>query len=279
MKSFIFLASFFLTISFDLFSQETDEYYKLPSQRKDVRNNAYPNLNRKVISLYVGLEGGFKQNYFSQNNSLNNLLAGQKNNELFWGVELGYNMNNQWAFETGYYKNPSYFIQTISSGRGIPFTYRLGTNLQTIPLRFKYKLVTLDAITKTAAIYVGAGVLLATNAKNGQISVRNFSGVSGNNTQRDSIKLKSETFLQKKGLAQFEISVELQGRISNTLSVAIFGRGNFGANGIVRSDLTYSINANKIAEAQQLLKGISYNFGLVFRYDLARGYKYKSLQD
>jgi hypothetical protein len=279
MKSFIFLASIFLVFSFDLFGQEIDVYYQVPSQRKDVRNNAYPNLNRKAISMYVGLEGGFKQSYFSQNNSLNNLVGGQKNNELFWGVEVGYNMNNQWAFETGYYKNPSYFIQTISSGRGLPFIYRLGTNLQTIPFRFKYKIATLDAVTKTAGIYVGVGVLLATNAKNERISEMNFSAVSGNNAQRDSVKLRSETFLQKKGLAQFEFSVELQGRIYNALSIAIFGRGNFGANGIVRSDLTYLVNTTKIAEAQQLLKGISYNFGLVLRYDIARGYKYKSLQD
>lgn len=279
MKSFIFLASIFLVISFDLFGQESDEYYKPPSQRKDVRNNAYPNLNRKAVSLYFGLEAGFKQSSFSQNNSLNNLAGGQKSSELFWGVELGYNMNDKWALETGYYKNPTYFVQTISSGRGLPFTYRLGTNLQTIPLRFKYKVATLDAITKNASLYVGAGVLLATNAKNQQISLRNFTGVTGNNPQRDSVKLKSETFLQKKGLAQLEFTVELQGRIYNALSIAIFGRGNFGANGIIRSDLTYSVNGNKIAEAQQLLKGFSYNFGLVLRYDLARGYKYKSLQD
>ncbi len=279
MKSFIFLASIFIAVSFDLFGQETDEYYQPPSQRKDVRNNAYPNLNRKAISMYVGLEGGFKQNYFSQNNSLNNLVGGQKNNESFWGVEMGYNMNEKWAFETGYYKNPSYFVQTVSSGRGVPFIYRLGTNLYTIPLRYKYKIATLDAVTKNAGIYVGAGVLLATNAKNKQISLQNFNGVSGNNAQRDSLKLKSETFLQKKGFAQFEFSVELQGRIYEALSIAIFGRGNFGANGIVRSDLTYSVNGNKIAEAQQLLKGFSYNFGLVLRCDLARGYKYKSLQD
>ena len=279
MKSFIFLASIFLVISLHLFGQETDEYYKLPSQRKDVRNNAYPNLNRKAVSLYFGLEGGFKQSNFSQNNSLNNLIGGQKSNDMFWGLALGYNMNDKWALETGYYKNPSYFIQTISSGRGLPFTYRLGTNLQTFPLRFKYKVATLDAITKTASIYVGAGVLLSTNAKDKQISVRNFTGVFGNNVQRDTTKLKSETFLQKKGFAQLEFSVELQGRISNSLGIAIFGRGNLGANGIVRSDLTYSINTNKIATAQQLLKGFSYNFGLVLRYDLARGYKYKSLQE
>ncbi|WP_435356270.1 hypothetical protein [Emticicia sp. SJ17W-69] len=277
MKSFLYFTSVLLMIAFDLFSQETDEYYKLPSQRNDVRNNAYPNLNRKALSLYVGIEGGFKQNYFSQSNYFNNLASGQKNNDLFWGVELGYNMNDQWAVETGYYKNPSFFVQTISSGRGLPFIYRLGTNLQTIPLRYKYKILTLDAITKTAAIYVGAGVLLATNAKNQQLLLRNFTGVTG--PQRDSIKLKSETFLKSKGIAQLELSLELRGKISNSLSVAIFGRGNFGANGIVQSNLIYSINANKIAETQQLLKGISYNFGLVLRYDLARGYKYKSLKD
>jgi hypothetical protein len=51
---------------------------------------------------------------------------------------------------------------------------------------------------------------------------------------------------------------------------------NFGANGIIRSDVAYFQNSNKIEAATQLLKGISYNFGLLLRFDLARGYKYQS---
>ena len=278
MKYLLFLTTVLLTISLNLFGQEMDEYYKPPSQRKDVRNSAYPNLNRKAVSLYVGLEGGFKKNYFSLDNNLNNLVGGQRANALFWGVVLGYNMDNRWAIESGFFQNPSYFVLLVNS-RGVGIPNRLGTNIQTIPLRFKYKLFTLDAITKTAFIYVGAGVLLGTNAQDKKISTNNFLAVTGNSAKRDSFKLKADTFLQKKGLAQLEFSIELQGRISNSLSITVFGRGNFGANGIVRSDLTYSINANKIAEAQQILKGINYNFGLVAKYDIAKGYKYKSLKN
>lgn len=276
MKSFIFFVSIFISFSGSVFGQGDDEYYQPPTQRKDVRSNAYPNLNRKTVSLYVGLEGGFKQNYFKQNGNINNLLSGQKSNDLFWGIELGYNMNDQWVIETGYYKNPSFFVQSISSNRGVPFTYLLGTKLQTIPLRFKYKLLTLDAVTKTAGLYVGAGVLLATNANDKRISQQTFTGIATVNGQRDSVKLKSETYVYKKGVVQFEVSVEIQGHISNSISVGLFARGNFGASGIVQSDLTYTVGTNKIAEAQQLLKGISYNFGLVARYNLAKGYKYKS---
>jgi hypothetical protein len=276
MKSFIFLVIIFLALGADVLGQSNDEYYQPPNLRKDVRTNAYPNLDRKFVSLYVGLEGGFKNNFYQQNGSINNLISAQKTNELFWGIELGYNMNNQWAIESGYYENPNYFVQSVNSNRGVPYTYSVGTKLKTIPFRFKYKLFTFDAVTKSAALYVGAGVLLATNAKDKRISQQTFAGL---NSQRDTVKLKSETFLNKKGIAQFEVSVELQGRISNSFSVGLFGRGNFGANGIVRSDLTYTIGANKIAEAQQLLKGFSYNFGLVARYDLAKGYKYKSKTD
>ena len=274
MKHLFLLFILLFSIQLDVFCQENEEYYVPPSERKDVYHNSYPNLDRKAVSLYFGLEGGLKLNYFSLDNSLNNLISGQKNSEFYWGIALGYNMDNRWAVETGFYNNPSYFVQILNSGsRGVPFSYKLGTNLQTIPLRFKYKLFTLDPITKTASIYVGAGVLLGTNAKNKELTVKNFSAISAS---RDSIKLKSETFLQRKGAVQFELSIELQGRISNNLSVTLFGRGNFGANGIVRSDLTYSINATKISEAQQILKGISYNFGLVAKYDIARGYKYRS---
>jgi hypothetical protein len=276
MKSFIFLVIVFFAFSIKIFGQSDDEYYQPPSQRKDVRTNAYPNLDRKFTSLYVGLEGGFKKNFFSQNGNIDNLISAQKTNESFWGLELGYNMNNQWAIETGYYENPNYFVQNIRSNRGLPYTYLIGTKLKTIPLRFKYKLFTLDAITKSAALYVGAGVLLAANAKNKRLSQQTFAGITNASGQRDTVKLKSETFLYKKGIAQFDLSFELQGRISNSFSVGLFARGNFGANGIVKSNLTYTIGANKIAEAQQLLKGISYNFGLVARYDVAKGYKYRS---
>ncbi len=274
MKHLFLLFILLFSIQLDVFCQENEEYYVPPSERKDVYHNSYPNLDRKAVSLYFGLEGGLKLNYFSLDNSLNNLISGQKNSEFYWGIALGYNMDNRWAVETGFYNNPSYFVQILNSGsRGVPFSYKLGTNLQTIPLRFKYKLFTLDPITKTASIYVGAGVLLGTNAKNKELTVKNFSAISAS---RDSIKLKSETFLQRKGAVQFELSIELQGRISNNLSVTLFGRGNFGSNGIISSDLTYSINGTKISEAKQILKGISYNFGLVAKYDIARGYKYRS---
>ena len=95
MKSFIFLASIFLVISLHLFGQETDEYYKLPTQRKDVRYNAYPNLNRKAISLYFGLDGGFKQSNFSQNNNLNNLSKMIRGLEELHTIELTFKNANE----------------------------------------------------------------------------------------------------------------------------------------------------------------------------------------
>ena len=276
MKSIFLFLCVMLGLFTELKAQEDEEYYKPPSKRLDVRNNTYPNLDRKAVSLYLGLEGGFKLNYASLSNSIGNLVSSQNNNDFSWGISVGYNSDNKWAVETGYLKNPVYFVQSVSSGRGAPFTYRIGTILNTIPLRYKYKVLNLDVITKSAAIYVGGGVLLNTNAKERMVFARTFTGMSGNAIKRDTIRLISESFTTKKLFAAFELQTELQGRVTNGFYISLFGRMNFAPSGGLRSDLVYKQNSNKIGEATQSLKGISYNFGLLLRLDLARGYKYQS---
>ncbi len=273
----VFLILFLIVSIFtELKAQDDEEYYKPPTKRLDVQNNTYPNLDRKAMSLYFAVEGGFKLNYATLNNSIGNLVSSQNNNEFSWGVLLGYNSDNKWAMETGYFRNPVYFTQSVASGRGVPFTYRIGRDFHTIPLRYKRKIWTFDAITKTAGLYVGGGILLNTNAKDQVIYERNFVGVSGNTANRDTVRLTSDSFLSKKFRTVFEGQVELQGRVANGFYVCIFTRINIASNAGLRSELVYYENSNKIGEATQSLKGISYNFGLSLRFDLARGYKYQS---
>lgn len=271
----VILLLFFVSCSFLTFGQEEDEYYKKPSERSDVKNNVYPNLNRKSVNLYLGLEGGMEVNQSTLINNLDGLIGKQKGKDLYWGVVLGYNMNDVWSIETGYYKNPTYLIQSVSSGRSIPYIYRFGLGLQTIPIRYKRKILTIDPITKNATIHVGAGLLFSPEAKDKKLGERSFFGTS-NNPQRppDTLRLKSEAFLSKSGIAQAEFLVELHGRVSNSLSIVVFARGNIAPKGIIRSDIDYSINKVTIDKAQQISNGISFNFGLVFRYNIMRGYKY-----
>ncbi|MFN3489632.1 MAG: hypothetical protein ACK4YV_10885 [Emticicia sp.] len=276
MKSIFLFLCLTVGIFAELKAQDDEDYYKPPTKRLDVRNNTYPNLDRKAMSLYVSVEGGFKLNYTSLNSSIGNLVSSQNNNEFSWGISLGYNSDNKWAVETGYLRNPVYFTQSVASGRGVPFTYRIGKDLHTIPLRYKRKIWTLDAITKTAGLYVGGGILLNTNAKEQLIYERNFVGVSGNPANRDTVRLTSDSFLSKKFRAAFEGQIELQGRVANGFHISIFTRVNVASNAGLRSELVYYENSNKIGEATQSLKGISYNFGLLLRFDLARGYKYQS---
>ena len=273
MKSVILLLGF-VCCSFLAFGQEEDEYYRKPSQRVDVKNNAYPNLNRKSINLYIGVEGGMEANQSTLINNLDGLIGKQKGKDLYWGLVLGYNMNDVWSVETGFYKNPTYLIQSVSSGRSIPYIYRFGTGLSTIPFRYKRKVLTIDPITKNATLHVGAGLLLATDVADKKVGERNFVGTSNNPQQRDTLRLKSEAFLSKKGIVQGEFQVELHGRVSNSLSIVVFARGNIAPKGMLRSDIDYSINSVTVDKAQQVTNGISFNFGLVFRYNIMRGYKY-----
>src|SRR6218665_764842 len=177
MKSVILLFGF-VCCSFLAFGQDEDEYYKKPSQRSDVKNNTYPNLARKSINMYIGVEGGMEANQSTLINNLDGLIGKQKGQDLYWGIVLGYNMNDTWSIETGYYKNPTNLIQSVSSGRSIPYIYRFGSGLQTIPFRYKHKIMTIDPVTKNATLHVGVGLLLATDASNKKIGERNFVGMS-----------------------------------------------------------------------------------------------------
>ena len=275
MRNTFLLMILLLGIFFDSKAQDDDEYYKPPTKRVDVHNSTYPNLNRKSKSLYIGLEGGFKLSYAALGGTLGNTISSQNSNSFFWGVNLGYNSDNRWAVETGYLKNPVAYVQTIETSRG-PSAYRIEAALHTIPLRFKYKVWTLDAITKTASLYVGVGTLIGTNANDKLIFNRRFTGFTGSPGKRDSIRLTTDSYLTKKGRVSFELQTELQGRITNGFYVSLFGRVVAAPQGVIRSDIAFFQNSVKLDSATQFLKGISYNFGLSLRFDLAKGYKYKS---
>ncbi|UTA69013.1 hypothetical protein [Emticicia sp. 21SJ11W-3] len=280
MKSVI-LVFICLIVTFPAFCQEEDGYYRAPSQRQDIKNNVYPNLERKSVNLYLGVEGGLELNRSTLSNNMDGLIGKEKGNDLYWGVVLGYNMNHVWSIETGYYKNPTHLIQSVRSGRSIPYIYKMGSGLNTIPIRFKRRVFTIDPITKNATIHVGAGVLLSPDAQNKPIDNRGFAGLSNNapGQKPDTLRLKSDAFLSKKAVAQAELLLELHGRVSETLSIVVFARGNIGAKGMVRSEINYSINKQTIDTAQQLTNGISFNFGLVLRYNILRGYKYIDKND
>lgn len=278
MKSVILLFGFVCCV-FLARAQEQDEYYRPPSQRSDVKNNAYPNLSRKSVNLYLGVEGGMEVNQSTLINNLDGLIGKEKGKDLYWGVVVGYNMNDVWSIETGYYKNPTYIVQSVSSGRSIPYVYRFGSGLQTIPVRYKRKIVTIDPITKNATLHVGLGVLFGIDAADKKIGERNFVGVSNNSQKRDTLRLQSEAFLSKKAIAQAEFLVELHGRVSNSLSIVVFARGNIAPKGLIRSEIDYSINAVTVDKARQVSNGISFNFGLVFRYNIMRGYRYSDREN
>ncbi len=259
-----------------VFAQNEYEYYVPSTGRTDVKNNSYANLDRVARSLYVGLEGGFKITKISTNNAMDGLISGNNTNEAFWGGNIGFNFDNRWALETGFLKNPLFFVQNIASGRGLPYRYKIGTSLNTIPLRFKYKVLTLDAVTKSASIYLGAGLLVGLNSGEKLIFANAFNALAGDSKNPDTLRLTSKSYLTPKSAMGFEFMTELRGKIAEGLFISLFGRYALLPKGAVRSDLVYSENSLVKDTSTQFSKPAGISFGLSLTLDIAKGYKYKS---
>lgn len=265
-----------LSINNRLFAQNDYEYYVPSKGRTDVKNNSYAYLDREARSLYANVEGGFKFTSVTTSNSMDGLVAGDNTNEAFWGANVGYNLDNKWAVEMGFLKNPVFFVQNIASGRGLPFRYKIGSVLNTIPLRFKYKVLTLDAVTKSASVYLSGGLLFGMNPKEKLIFANSFNALSGDFKNPDTLRLTSKSYLTPKSSLGFEFQTELRGKIAEGFFISLFGRYSLLPKGAVRSDLVYTENSQVKANATQLSKPSGISFGLSLTLDIARGYKYKS---
>lgn len=257
---------------------EEGEYYQAPKKNGKTRMINLSNMDIIKNRIYIGVEGGFKRSTSALSNSIEGLLSKENYNDFYWSTQFGYNHNQKWALETGYYPNQNRLILLVNADRGAIHVISSG-KLNTLPLRYKKNIFTIDKTTKTATIWLGGGLLFSPNYKNKEVDNFILEGrdgrYDGNQYVYDTLKLNGQTFVSPKSLVQFEGTLELQGRISDFLTISVNIKGIIAPKSAIYSDINYLVNSEIKAVSTHYSMPVNFMAGLVLRYEFARMIKYK----
>ncbi len=273
-----FLFTYLLFIYTSAHTQEGEEYYRQPDHKQKTRVVNIPNLKGTPVRWYVGGTVGYFKNFNELNNDLDGLLASSDYGNTFWGMTAGYNYGDKWAFEIGY--SSQYQKLWLDGQIGFnpqPFRIYEGKRFDIFPIRYRRNIWAIDKDIRSANVFIGAGLLLTTNSPDKRLaSYRVATRQTNPNFPRDSVRIN--LFSSKRGIPKGEISLEIQGRLTDFFTISAYVNGIIGLEGGLRNEIRYYTNSN-ILSATQVNKPFSYNAGITFRYEYYRGVKYKSQLD
>ena len=252
---------------------EEDEYFNIKKNKKYAKVFEDKNITFQTEKWYVGFEVGGRTPSFKLDNYLNGLLADNISGDAQLGGYIGYQHQNKWMAEIGLSKyNFGYglIVSTFPLGR----YYFLSKQL-TVPIRFKYKILTIGKVIKQSGLFLGAGLvnLMPVNAES--LGGFNSKIISLGRGTRDSISLKNNTSFAGKFRTMLEASAELNIYASKRIDFSIFGRYQLGFSPIVQSEMQYTFNNQPTVffQAKTLGSGFNYGFCIKYNYSVKQNYE------
>jgi len=250
---------------------QEDEYYRASKRIKPKVILPNKDLITTNNHWYIGLEGGGKWNGSALENSLSGLLAYRKSFTAgYYALQLGYNHNLRWAFESGYIQDPTnaflYFFTT--RGRAISHLNDLS---HTIPLRVKRRVLRIGNVQKQSGIYIGTGVLVSPFEQPKNLEKFNlligYTRVEGSNPLRfDTLVVRSQSLVTGRNKLALEGSLEFVGRIARHWELVSYGRVRYTPNSALRSESILYLNSFEENKTALSLHPWSVQFGIAIRY-------------
>ncbi|MFN3851611.1 MAG: hypothetical protein ACK4NY_19390 [Spirosomataceae bacterium] len=266
---------FFLEFSFEVLAQEPEEYYRPPDSKQKTRVVNLPNLKGTPVRWYVGMSAAYMRNFNALDNTIDGLLVSRNYGNVAWGANAGYNLGDKWAVEVGYIRQD---VQLWLEGflvEGIPFRVIRGKKYDIFPIRYRRNIWTIDKDIRSASVYLSGGVLLNASSPNKPLNTYRVSNrVFNPSMPRDT--LIGQVATSRRGTTAFELSLEIQGRVSDFLTLSAYASTHFGLSRGINSEILLTRDGRSLGSALHYTSGFSYAFGLIARYEYARGVKYRS---
>ncbi len=253
-------------------------YYQDPKNREIINNEiALPNLKTEKIYWYVSGNSGVK---FSGKKLINNLggeVLAKNILNTYWEGYFGINNNDKWQAELGYIRNPlSLQWQLIDKRTQNPIVpFKVSRMEQTLALRFKKRLVTLDKVTKNSRINAVIGVHYTLDRLNENITDFNFRQPTLLRQQgfEDTIYVTGG-FRQKAAPLAAEIGFEIIGRLGNPIEVGFFAKYVIAARKIISSDIEIDSFFGEPRSTKLFLNGTDLMLGVSLRWNFLNGIRY-----
>lgn len=209
----------FLLVPLLTFGQGED-YYKIAGKRsKNHELENLPHLRSKFSTLYIEPSAGFRAPFYTDNiegfaESINILNSYER-------VGLGLNTSNNLFYEIGLMRWSNEMATLVESTFYNPqFIEKVSNTQYYLPLKVKKKIVSLNKITKDAAINLGlgTGILIYNQSKYPSITTTDIQGFL-RSPQLSNYYVTSSQILSPMFI---EGEIEIRGEIGSRLNVGVY---------------------------------------------------------
>ena len=260
----------FLSQNIKAQDNEPDEYFNVQKNKKYSKNFSDKQITFLTNKWYLGVETMGKIGQVSLENDLNGLLTATGYGDPMVGAVIGYQHQHQWMAEIGLQKMP--FSYGLTLGTSPPYRVSFKANQIAVPLRIKYKVLTIGKVLKMSGLYVGVGFTSLMPQKEENLGGFNVRAITFGGGSRDTVIFRNRTTYFGKYNLLPEASVEMQVYLSKSFDIHIFGRYQTGLSPVILSEMTQTRNGQLQASFQAKDQGtaIVYGFALHYNYSVKK---------
>jgi hypothetical protein len=262
-----------------LLTRAQDDPYYEPIGKRTLEDLKYlPNLETSQNRIYIATSGGVRF-LNSKINPINDFFQNGRSTNLYWQVQLGYNIADKWNAEVAYSQNPL-FMNTqfagFQNGQSV-FSVNKGESFDELQLRLKRKIIFVDRVSQKTGLFVTTGISYTPKLPNQNYGLSRYVSpiFNGRNIPPDTVFHEIRTLTSQNAFA-FELGIELSGRVSDQLGVGVFFKTWFRPKGSISNDLSYRVNSNEPQLFRQESNPFNINTGVMIYYNMLNWVKYRN---
>lgn len=268
-QTFTFVLLYLITLV-GVSAQGLVEYYQagkqIKTQQKSLLQMRYgPYL---APQWYLMTEGFVRRDNSRLDQSLGGLLTASPVTRVGGSLGVGVTYRNKWALEAGLALSPVHNQARVNTYPPVEIQTRTGKASAFV--RGKWALLTTSRQWHRSGFWLNGGAWAVPNSS----ATAEASAVTGyrylSYDARSKMTLVSQARPGSGLTALAELGAEYQVRLSPTLDLSLFARGNWGLGEVLTTDVAYHVNNQPIGETVIRARGNGASYGLSVRYVFQR---------
>lgn len=270
MKQILYVLAF-LGVSVPVWAQEASEYFPV-QQRRHTLERLVARYAPRTDQWYLGTEGFIRTDRSILTNSFNGIVAVRPVSRFGYGFHIGYTYHESWTIEGGYVRSATHNSFVINR-RPYPIDLIYSSDKNAFVLRGKRLLLPTSRVGKRSGIWMTADVWLTPNSGRSLDGFR-VDGLRYRDFQTtpDTVMIRSVTKINDQPTGLFQLGLEYNARLSDQLSLGLWGKSAWGLGSSIKTDMTYYDNGTASQASTIRGTGQGFSVGFSLRYTYAQRY-------